>query len=63
MAPDGSVHRSSDGGGTWSRRGSAGAAPQAFTAADASTVVVALEEEIVRSTDGRSSFTRIAERE
>lgn len=63
IAPDGSVHLSSDGGLTWSRRGSAGAAPQAFTAADASTVVVALEDEIVRSTDGGSSFTRLADRE
>lgn len=63
VAPDGSVHLSPDGGLTWSRRGSVGVAPQAFTAADAATVVVALEDEIVRSTDSGTTFSRIADRE
>ena len=63
IAPDGAVHLSSDGGLTWSARGGAGGAPQAFAAGDASALVVAVEDEIVESTDGGSSFTRIADRE
>jgi photosystem II stability/assembly factor-like uncharacterized protein len=62
VAPDGSVHHSADAGTTWHKRGSAGAPPQAFTAAGADRVVVAVEGRIVQSTDGGATFEELARR-
>ena len=62
-APDGTVHRSADGGTTWERTGSAGGPPHAFTADGSATVVVALADRIVRSDDGGRTFEVAALRE
>lgn len=61
--PSGGVHLSADGGTTWEARGSVGTQPQTFTAVDDATVLAVLDEEIVRSTDGGKTFTRIAARD
>ncbi len=53
--PDGGVHVSADGGTTWQRRGSAGAAPEALTASG-QELYVALEGRIVESGDGGRTF-------
>lgn len=58
----GGVHLSTDGGTTWEATGSVGGQPQAFTAADASTVVAVLEDAVVRSTDAGATFSRVAAR-
>ena len=63
VAPDGAVHHSADGGTSWHRTGSAGGPPQAFTADGSDTVVVALEDRLVRSTDAGETFEVIALRE
>jgi hypothetical protein len=62
VAPDGAVHRSADGGATWSRAGTAGGPPEAFAAHGADTVAVALADRIVQSTDGGATFTSVADR-
>jgi hypothetical protein len=62
VAPDGRLHLSQDGGASWAARGSAGAAPEAFTAADADTVHVVLNDRLVVSDDGGRTFRTLAER-
>jgi hypothetical protein len=61
IGPDGAVHASSDGGTTWTERGSAGGAPEAVTvSADGGeeTLYVAVSERgILQSTDGGRTFT------
>ncbi len=61
--PKGGIHHSADGGTSWHPRGSAGAAPEAFTAKDATTVFVAMEDQIVTSFDGGKTFLQVADRE
>jgi hypothetical protein len=55
IAPDGAVHTSTD-GGSWSRRGQAGGAPQAVEAADGERVLVAVDGAVLESGDGGRSF-------
>ncbi|MGH3775984.1 MAG: F510_1955 family glycosylhydrolase [Pseudonocardiaceae bacterium] len=55
ITPEGTVHVSSDGGITWSQRGSAGGAPEALTAS-AEQIYVAVEGKIVSSDDGGRTF-------
>lgn len=61
VAPDGTVHHSTDAGATWTARGNAGGAPEAMTvdARDGAEVVyVAVAEQgILQSTDGGETFT------
>jgi hypothetical protein len=57
IAPDGRVHASTDGGATWSARGSIGAAPEALTAVGVEEVYAATEHGIVASRDGGRTFT------
>lgn len=56
VAPDGTVHGSTDGGRTWEERGQAGGAPEAL-GVDGDNVYVAVDGAIVSSTDGGSSFS------
>jgi photosystem II stability/assembly factor-like uncharacterized protein len=62
VGTDGSVHVSSDSGTSWEQRGAVGGPPEAFTAADADTVVAAVAgiNLLVRSDDGGQTFTTIA---
>lgn len=60
VAPDGGVHLSADAGETWELRGQSGGPPEAFTAVDDSTVVVATADRIVRSSDGGATFIPVA---
>ncbi|TAK70277.1 MAG: exo-alpha-sialidase [Actinomycetota bacterium] len=56
IAPDGTVHVSTDGGTTWSQRGSTGAQPAA-AAADGDRIAVLVGGTVVESTDGGSTFS------
>ncbi len=56
IAPDGTVHRSTDGGATWAQRGSTGGQPAA-AAADGDRVAVLVGGTVLESTDGGSAFT------
>lgn len=56
VAPDGGVHRSTDGGSTWQTTGNVPGQPAAL-AADAGRVVVLAGDTIVESTDGGATFT------
>ncbi len=55
ITPEGAVQVSSDGGTTWSQRGSAGGAPEALTASG-NQIYAAVEGKIVSSDDGGSTF-------
>ncbi|TFV79384.1 exo-alpha-sialidase [Blastococcus sp. CT_GayMR19] len=55
VAPDGTVHASTDGGRTWEERGRIGGAPEAL-GVDGDNVYVAVGGAIVSSGDGGSSF-------
>lgn len=55
ITPEGTVHVSSDGGTTWSQRGSAGGAPEALTASG-KQIYAAVEDRIVSSDDGGRTF-------
>ncbi|MDQ2788508.1 MAG: exo-alpha-sialidase [Actinomycetota bacterium] len=55
ITPEGTVQVSSDGGTTWSQRGSAGGAPEALTASG-NQIYAAVEGKIVSSDDGGSTF-------
>ncbi|SDY80765.1 BNR/Asp-box repeat-containing protein [Modestobacter sp. DSM 44400] len=55
VAPDGTVHVSTDGGLTWERRGDVGGPPEALTV-DGQGVYVAVEGAILASTDGGANF-------
>ena len=61
VAPDGALHRSSDAGATWTRRGNAGGEPAALSVDrvdDAEVIHVAVHEQgIVASRDGGATFT------
>ena len=66
VAPDGTVHRSQEGGSTWQARGSAGGPPEAITVdvrdGEERLYVAVAERGILVSTDqGRSFTTRYAE--
>jgi hypothetical protein len=56
VAPDGTVHRSTDRGDTWGQRGSTGGQPAAV-AADGDRVAVMVGGTVLESTDGGSAFT------
>lgn len=56
VAPDGTVHASTDGGRTWAERGSVGGAPEAL-GVNGQDVYVAVEGAIVSSTDGGTTFS------
>lgn len=55
VAPDGAVHVSSDGGGTWQRAGRVGARPEAFAASDQRVAVLA-GGKVHESLDGGATF-------
>jgi len=57
VAPNGSVHASSDDGQTWEQRGSLDAAPEALAVTADGEVFAAIEGAILASTDGGRSFT------
>jgi hypothetical protein len=57
IAPDGSVHVSTDGGTGWERRGQVPGQPQAMTTDGVSEVYVATETGIHASSDGGRTFT------
>ncbi|UUV35897.1 glycoside hydrolase [Amycolatopsis roodepoortensis] len=57
VAPDGSVHVSSDGGAGWVRRGQVPGRPQAVAANGINEVYVATETGIHTSSDGGRTFT------
>jgi len=63
VAPDGAVHKSADGGASWTRRGTVGGEPEAFAidARDGKEALYAASHEagIVSSADGGSTFTTI----
>lgn len=56
VAPDGAVHASTDGGRTWTERGSVDGAPEAL-GVHGQDVYVAVEGAIVSSTDGGATFS------
>lgn len=56
IAPEGAVHVSTDGGATWSQRGSTGAQPAA-AAADGDRIAALVGGTVVESTDGGSTFS------
>ncbi|MFF2779990.1 F510_1955 family glycosylhydrolase [Streptomyces sp. NPDC058052] len=59
VAPDGGLFRSADGGGAWSRVGTApGGRPQALTAVDARRLLVATQDGVYESRDAGRSFAR-----
>jgi len=60
VGTDGAVHRSADAGTTWTRTGTAGGPPEAFTADADGTVAVAISDAIVLSTDGGRTFAPVA---
>lgn len=55
VAPDGTVHVSTDAGATWKARGAVGGQPSAL-AVDGDRVVVAVGSSVVESTDGGMTF-------
>lgn len=55
IAPDGTVHVSGDGGGTWSHRGSAQGKPEALTSSG-NQIYAAVGGKIVSSNDGGRTF-------
>ncbi|MZE80531.1 F510_1955 family glycosylhydrolase [Streptomyces xinghaiensis] len=59
IAPDGVVHRSTDGGKSWKKAGTTpGGQAQALTAVDAERVLAATQSGVYESRDGGKSFTR-----
>lgn len=56
VQPDGSIHVSTDGGTTWTERGTLGAAPHAFTATTREDVFAAVDGGILASQDGGQTF-------
>ena len=56
VAPDGTVHASTDGGRTWEERGQAGGAPEAL-GLNGEDVYVATDDAIVSSADGGTTFS------
>lgn len=56
IAPDGTVHRSTDSGATWGQRGSTGGQPAA-AAADGDRIAVLVDGTVLESTDGGTTFT------
>jgi len=59
VTPDGVVYTSTDPTGEWTKRGSLGAQPEAFTAASAEELYAAANATVVRSTDGGVTFTAL----
>ncbi|PJE95854.1 hypothetical protein CUT44_21650 [Streptomyces carminius] len=58
IGPDGALHRSTDGGGSWTRTGTVpGGQPQALTAAGPDHVLAATAGGVHESRDGGKSFT------
>lgn len=62
ITADGDLFLSTDGGASWTAQGNTGGAPEAFTASDADSVFVALEDGIQRSDDSGKTFEPIAGR-
>ncbi|WP_311344904.1 F510_1955 family glycosylhydrolase [Blastococcus goldschmidtiae] len=58
VAPDGTAFVSTDGGRTWTERGSAGGAPEALTV-EGDDVYVAIDGAVQASTDGGETFTEL----
>ncbi|WP_307847616.1 F510_1955 family glycosylhydrolase [Streptomyces sp. F63] len=59
IAPGGEVHRSTDGGKSWTETGTVpGGQPQALTAVDADRVLAATGDGVHESRDGGKTFTR-----
>ncbi|MBA3524064.1 MAG: exo-alpha-sialidase [Geodermatophilaceae bacterium] len=57
VAPDGTVHASSDDGQSWQQRGSLDAAPEALTVTESGDVFAAAAGAILVSVDGGRTFT------
>lgn len=57
LAPDGTIHASTDGGMTWKQRGTAGDGQPAALAAAGDTVVALTGTTVEQSTDGGATFT------
>jgi hypothetical protein len=57
IAPDGTVHVSTDGGATWVQRGSTGGQPAAATA-DGDRLAVLVGETVLESTDRGATFSQ-----
>lgn len=59
VGPEGAVHRSTDGGESWSEAGALGAAPHALTATDAAWYA-ATDTGVLVSEDGGASWSQVA---